>query len=364
MNFNIVDISLSLPLLAEPRRRGPARRTCVRSQHTAQPVFGLDLLQLGSMSRMPRLLVPPLLLLLAGAADGFVPTALPAQPKENARVLVAPCSPLMAAQQRWNWPSTSTNGGAAAPLTLLSAPHMALHLEEIPQQAHLVAVLRTVTNASAVPRWTYIENTSALQLEGPATRALCLHHMQNGQFANIAAGQCPAASWRSSVADINPLGGLSSLELNQTDQTIRFVFRDSYNLNSMNFTTCLTATWGEPCEPAEFARLPFCDSTKSAEERLDDLISRASVDEQVAMLSNDNANRPWLVRLSVNPNNTQQEALHGAGPAGGAPASSHHSADAPGTGFGTSFPHALALAATLNRTLWELVGRSIAMESR
>ena len=59
------------------------------------------------------------------------------------------------------------------------------------------------------------------------------------------------------------------------------------------------------------------------------------------------------------PNNTQQEALHGAGAPGGARASSGN-----GTGFGTSFPHALALAATLNRTLWAMVGRATAMESR
>lgn len=37
---------------------------------------------------------------------------------------------------------------------------------------------------------------------------------------------------------------------------------------------------------------------------------------------------------------------------------------AAGTGFGTSYPHALALAATLNRTLWGSVGTGIAMESR
>jgi beta-glucosidase-like glycosyl hydrolase len=83
------------------------------------------------------------------------------------------------------------------------------------------------------------------------------------------------------------------------------------------------------------------------------------VEEQVAMLSQDDANRPWLARLSVNPNNTQFESLHGADAAGGARASTGE-----GTGFGTSFPHALAMAASLNKTLWRMVGRTIALETR
>ena len=41
-----------------------------------------------------------LLLRQAQEAQAFVPTPLPAKPKENARVILAPCSPLMATQQR------------------------------------------------------------------------------------------------------------------------------------------------------------------------------------------------------------------------------------------------------------------------
>jgi hypothetical protein len=312
------------------------------------------------------LLVATLLLLIHldhAVTQGFVPTALPAQPKENARVIVAPCSPLMAAQQRWSLPSASEAN--ASSLTLRSAPRMSLHIQPIRQQAHVVAVLRTVTNVSAVPQWQYVANTSALQLVGNSQEPhpQCLRYLQNGQFSNVALGTCPVTSWDSSAGDLPPGAGLGSLLLNQSDSTVRFIYRDAYNLNFLNFSTCLTASWGEPCEPAEFKKLPFCDITKSADERVNDLLSRASVEEQAAMLSNDGANRPWLARLSINPNNTQQEALHGAGASGGAP-SNNHSLDGPGTGFGTSFPHALALAATLNRTLWRLIGRSIAMESR
>ena len=77
------------------------------------------------------------------------------------------------------------------------------------------------------------------------------------------------------------------------------------------------------------------------------------------MLSQDDANRPWLARLSINTNNSQDEALHGAGAPGGARASTGE-----GTGFGTSFPHALAMAASLNKTLWRTVGQAIGLEAR
>ena len=68
----------------------------------------------------------------------FVPTPLPAKPKENARVIVAPCSPLLAAQQRWGWPAPPS----AVPGTLLSAPGMALHLLTVPQASRQLPALR------------------------------------------------------------------------------------------------------------------------------------------------------------------------------------------------------------------------------
>ena len=146
---------------------------------------------------------------------------------------------------------------------------------------------------------------------------------------------------------------------------IRFVFRDAYNLNKRNFSVCLTATWGEPCANTEFASLPFCDRALSADARADDLLSRATTDELSNMLSNDGIKHAWLPRLGVATNNTHQEALHGTCASGGGPAPSHTPGSlGPGTGFGTSFPHATALAATLNRTLWGMVGRVIGIESR
>ena len=262
----------------------------------------------------------------------FVPTPLPAKPKENARVIVAPCSPLLAAQQRWGWPAPPS----AVPVTLLSAPGMALHLLTVPQASRHDVVVRTAapgaTGDQAPARWHLNESLSVLHLAPGAGAPAgwtstgtnnCLRYDQNGQFSALAVGDCATASWSSSTADLPAGAGLSSLLRNETDSTIRFVFRDAYNINAKNFSVCMTATWGEPCEPPEFAKLPFCDVARGVDERLEDLLSRTSVEEKVSMLSNDDANRPWISRLSVNPNNTHQEALHGADASGGAAAASH-----------------------------------------
>lgn len=225
------------------------------------------------------------------------PTALPSKPKENARVIVAPCSPLMATQQQWAVPSDSSQ--QPAPLALLAAPGMLLHLQPVRQQIGLAAVVRTAAPSNASV-WRYNKTLSVLELATPGPRmGRCLHYLLNAQFSNVAAGDCAKVSWSATVDGPTAGAGLSSFLYNTSDSTVRFIYRDAYNLNHQNSSICLTATWGEPCEPAEFAKLPFCDTSKSADERVDDLLRRATVEEQAAMLSADDANRPWLPRLSV-----------------------------------------------------------------
>jgi hypothetical protein len=230
----------------------------------------------------------------------------------------------------------------------------------------LLAVVRTGTGNSTPntnpPLWSFNSTLDVLHLSNSTiAENKCLSNMQNGQYSNLAAGNCPSKSWRSDTADL-PGYNIASLFHNSTDSTVRFVYRDSYALNKKNFTACLTATWGEPCANAEFASLPFCDTAKSADVRADDLLARATVEELSDMLTNDNVKRPWVARLGFVPNNTQQEALHGADASGGKPALDQDKDH--GTGFGTSFPHQIALAASLNKTLWTMVGSVIAIESR
>ena len=294
----------------------------------------------------------------AGVVLSFVPTKLPTAPMENARVIVAPCSPLMAAQQQWAWPWENNNH--AAPLTL-TASGMSLHL--LPKAANTppAAVVRSGP-ADGAAMWFYNETVSVLQL-APAAAAHPQCLMKASMDSNMATGGVPATSAFDSIADCR-VG--AALFRNGTDGTIRYIWRDAYSLNQRNFSVCLTATWGEPCAPAAFKALPFCNRSLSHDQRTDDLLARATVPEMAALLSNDNANHPWLARLSFNPNNTQEEALHGASArngGGGAPASPDGPNPA-GTGFGTTYPAPLALAATLNRTLWGSVGTGIGMEQR
>ena len=101
----------------------------------------------------------------------------------------------------------------------------------------------------------------------------------------------------------------------------------------------------------------YCDPDAGLLERVDDLVSRLTPLDFQSLLSNGNGGLPaWGV-----PRLTYGEALHGVLAPCGAPFSSSNFTS---TGCATSFPHPLALASTLNRTLWRLVAESIATESR
>jgi hypothetical protein len=109
-----------------------------------------------------------------------IPTTMPAAPMENARVIVAPCSPRMAAQQQWTWPET-----VAAPLTL-RATQMSLHLLPPPSTAtDPTGVVRASADAAAM--WLYNSTLSVLQLVGGQTKsAKCLAANNHGMSSNVA----------------------------------------------------------------------------------------------------------------------------------------------------------------------------------
>ena len=119
------------------------------------------------------------------------------------------------------------------------------------------------------------------------------------------------------------------------------------------------ATAPPPAAPSNCSEPPFvsylyCDADAPLAARLEDLVARLSPVDLQGLLSNGNAGVPALgvPRLAFS------EALHGALTACGAPAS------ASSTGCATSFPNTLALARSLNRTLWRLVGAAVGTESR
>ena len=87
--------------------------------------------------------------------------------------------------------------------------------------------------------------------------------------------------------------------------------------------------------------------------RVKDLVSRMTISEKVASLEDDNNG---IARLGV-PTLKFGEGLHGVVTYCGASYNNN-------TGCPTSFPNALIMGATFNRTLWKTVGSIISTEGR
>src|SRR5688572_12677098 len=82
---------------------------------------------------------------------------------------------------------------------------------------------------------------------------------------------------------------------------------------------------------------PFRDPLLPLSERVDDLVSRLTLDEKIAML---HQHQPAIHRLGIAAFHTGQEALHGIGWSGEA----------------TVFPQAIGLASTWNTALIQQIG--------
>ena len=99
------------------------------------------------------------------------------------------------------------------------------------------------------------------------------------------------------------------------------------------------------------ASLPFCDPRVGTEMRIQDLLSRATTAEKAGMLFGQGIDRLGVPKLQTG------EALHGV--------VDGCKKDSLGRQFcPSSFPCALNLGASLNESLWKLIGETIATESR
>jgi beta-glucosidase-like glycosyl hydrolase len=98
----------------------------------------------------------------------------------------------------------------------------------------------------------------------------------------------------------------------------------------------------------------YCDADAPLAARLSDLVARLAPEDLQGLLSNGNAGLPafGVPRMGFG------EALHGALTLCGA------AVDNSSTGCATSFPNPLAMARSLNRSLWSAVGAAIGTESR
>lgn len=113
---------------------------------------------------------------------------------------------------------------------------------------------------------------------------------------------------------------------------------------------------------------PMCDTQLSAEERAKDFIGRMTLAEKGQNLGGVGGwgGSAGVPRLGVPQSAALQssEALHGLAQASCGQKYYHKEFHGNNTGCPASFPHALALGATFNRTLWGLVADRISTEGR
>ena len=113
------------------------------------------------------------------------------------------------------------------------------------------------------------------------------------------------------------------------------------------------------CSVAPFNTYLYCDADAPIDARLADLVERLSPPQFQSLLSNGN---DGVAALGI-PTLSYGEALHGALSKCGVPFT-NTTTNFTSSGCATSFPTPLALSRTLNRTLWQLVGAAIGVESR
>ena len=113
------------------------------------------------------------------------------------------------------------------------------------------------------------------------------------------------------------------------------------------------------CVDSPFNEYPYCNQSLTAYERATDLSKRLNDTEIANMLSNTNQG---CDRLGV-PAFRFSEALHGVVTRCGKQ-TYFKKFDGNNTGCPTSFPHAMVLGSSFNRSLWRKVGETISTEAR
>jgi hypothetical protein len=183
---------------------------------------------------------------------------------------------------------------------------------------------------------------------------------------------CPAGGLQLKTSQSNACFGAGDLiygatvflqKCNATDPRQLWQYSPAQGLLSSfgNRSFCLDG--GTPlnisCDTAAVSTQPYCNTALTAEARAKDLVSHMLPSEKVQNMVSSN---PGVRRLGIPPF-AFSEALHGVASDCGA---SHHFTELGenNTGCPTSFPHALALGSTMNKSLWRMVGEVISTEAR
>eukprot|EP00760_Papus_ankaliazontas_P031033 PhM_4_TR5169/c2_g1_i1/m.79931 len=107
---------------------------------------------------------------------------------------------------------------------------------------------------------------------------------------------------------------------------------------------------GNPCNNTPFNAMPFCDTSKGLQERVDDLVSRMTLHDKVNLLGHDSG---MAYSVGISPYYWVTEALHGVVASFSPPFSS-----------ASSFPQVILTGATFDADIFRRLGRAIALEGR
>ena len=188
--------------------------------------------------------------------------------------------------------------------------------------------------APASQRWAH--NSTDSTFRSAAHPSICLHASAAQPMASVIQKTCHSVAGRQQAHDPRDQWDIHAA-----------TGRISSRANS---SLCLDHHSALP--PFVCSGETFCNASKPTSQRVADLVSRMDLGEKTIVLNGDN---PGVPRLGIPPMVGGDE-LHGVGGCGAVHGNN--------TGCGTSFPHALALAATFNRTLWRQVGDAISTENR
>lgn len=114
-----------------------------------------------------------------------------------------------------------------------------------------------------------------------------------------------------------------------------------------------SGTSPKPCAASPWSSMPFCDSTLPLDARLDDMLERMPLSEQIQQLAANSATAPSIGLGAWSPGDFTHSA--------GEPLSQTYPFAASGN---TVYPAASALGQAFNRSMWASVGDRIGAESR
>lgn len=116
------------------------------------------------------------------------------------------------------------------------------------------------------------------------------------------------------------------------------------------------------CDQPQNAPLPFCDSNLSIDARVNDLVSRLTVQEKIGLLVNKAAGASVNVKLQ--PYNWWNEALHGVGQSQTPDNPNLGTYFRPPTEHSTVFPQIISLSAAFDRDLFLAMANVTGNEAR